>query len=186
MSMTESTSRSHQLSGEWFLVPINSNLILFMKIVPFDILPTVVERKRVVSHNYNGETHVGIYITRDGFKGCWYRVPWISILEGTDPYDQHCSCFSKTRKWGTSAYRIDFLGNGESQGSFQYGNYRREAEDLRAVVQFLISCAGRSNYCNYWPQQRFVIVSWVDFIIHKRKRRGFLSIVLKSLTVYMG
>ncbi|KAK1573041.1 hypothetical protein Q3G72_014450 [Acer saccharum] len=93
MSMTESTSRSHQLS--------------------------VVERKRVVSHNYNCETLVAAF-----------------------------------QRQGTSAYRIDFLGNGESQGSFQYGNYRREAEDLRAVVQFLISCAGRSNYCNYWPQQR--------------------------------
>ncbi|KAK0593933.1 hypothetical protein LWI29_036391 [Acer saccharum] len=102
MSMTESTSRSHQLS--------------------------VVERKRVVSHN----TMV---------KRLWERIPMINIA-------------AAFQRQGTSAYRIDFLGNGESQGSFQYGNYRREAEDLRAVVQFLISCAGRSNYCNYWPQQR--------------------------------
>lgn len=27
------------------------------------------------------------------------------------------------------------LFSSESEGSFQYGNYRREAEDLRAVVQ---------------------------------------------------
>ncbi|XWS26421.1 hypothetical protein CRYUN_Cryun26dG0030900 [Craigia yunnanensis] len=36
---------------------------------------------------------------------------------------------------GISAFRFDFAGNGESEGSFMYGNYRREAEDLRAVVQ---------------------------------------------------
>ncbi|KAF9616970.1 hypothetical protein IFM89_033040 [Coptis chinensis] len=37
-------------------------------------------------------------------------------------------------KQGISAFRFDFAGNGESDGSFQYGNYRREADDLRAVV----------------------------------------------------
>ncbi|KAK8547363.1 hypothetical protein V6N13_098073 [Hibiscus sabdariffa] len=36
---------------------------------------------------------------------------------------------------GTSAFRFDFAGNVESEGSFMYGNYGREAEDLRAVVQ---------------------------------------------------
>lgn len=28
-----------------------------------------------------------------------------------------------------------FLSSRESEGSFQYGNYNREADDLRAVVQ---------------------------------------------------
>lgn len=37
---------------------------------------------------------------------------------------------------GISAFRFDFTGNGESEGSFQYGNYRREADELRNVVQF--------------------------------------------------
>lgn len=36
---------------------------------------------------------------------------------------------------GISVFRFDFAGNGESEGSFEYGNYWREAEDLRAVVQ---------------------------------------------------
>ncbi|KAF3439615.1 hypothetical protein FNV43_RR17893 [Rhamnella rubrinervis] len=36
---------------------------------------------------------------------------------------------------GISAFRFDFAGNGESEGSFEYGNYQREADDLRAVVQ---------------------------------------------------
>jgi len=34
-----------------------------------------------------------------------------------------------------SAFRFDFAGNGESEGSFEYGNYRREADDLHAVIQ---------------------------------------------------
>ncbi|XP_038699775.1 uncharacterized protein LOC119997065 isoform X2 [Tripterygium wilfordii] len=36
---------------------------------------------------------------------------------------------------GISSFRFDFAGNGESEGLFQYGNYRREADDLRAVVE---------------------------------------------------
>ncbi|KAK9274701.1 hypothetical protein L1049_021952 [Liquidambar formosana] len=36
---------------------------------------------------------------------------------------------------GISTFRFDFAGNGESEGSFQYGNYSREADDLHAVIQ---------------------------------------------------
>ncbi|XP_059633123.1 uncharacterized protein LOC132275932 isoform X2 [Cornus florida] len=36
---------------------------------------------------------------------------------------------------GLSTFRFDFAGNGESEGTFQYGNYWREAEDLHAVIQ---------------------------------------------------
>ncbi|XP_072966510.1 putative uncharacterized protein YDL057W isoform X1 [Typha angustifolia] len=35
---------------------------------------------------------------------------------------------------GISVFRFDFAGNGESEGEFQYGNYRREADDLRSVI----------------------------------------------------
>ncbi|KAL3692633.1 hypothetical protein R1sor_006284 [Riccia sorocarpa] len=35
-----------------------------------------------------------------------------------------------------SAFRFDFAGNGESEGVFAYGNYWREVEDLRAVVEY--------------------------------------------------
>ncbi|KAJ0081885.1 hypothetical protein Patl1_12176 [Pistacia atlantica] len=37
---------------------------------------------------------------------------------------------------GISAFRFDFAGNGESEGSFAYANYWREADDLRAVIQY--------------------------------------------------
>ncbi|XP_021715105.1 mycophenolic acid acyl-glucuronide esterase, mitochondrial-like [Chenopodium quinoa] len=38
-------------------------------------------------------------------------------------------------KEGISAYRFDFSGNGESDGTFAYGNYMKEVEDIRAVVK---------------------------------------------------
>ncbi|KAF6169578.1 hypothetical protein GIB67_043295 [Kingdonia uniflora] len=41
---------------------------------------------------------------------------------------------SALAKEGISVFRFDFAGNGESEGSFQYGNYTREADDLRDVV----------------------------------------------------
>ncbi|WJX28339.1 hypothetical protein P8452_17075 [Trifolium repens] len=34
-----------------------------------------------------------------------------------------------------SSFRFDFSGNGESEGSFQYGNYWTEVDDLHAVSQ---------------------------------------------------
>ncbi|XP_006357701.1 uncharacterized protein [Solanum tuberosum] len=39
-------------------------------------------------------------------------------------------------KEGISVFRFDFPGNGESEGSFQYGNYCREADDLHSVVEY--------------------------------------------------
>ncbi|KAG8367222.1 hypothetical protein BUALT_Bualt16G0050200 [Buddleja alternifolia] len=37
---------------------------------------------------------------------------------------------------GISAFRFDFSGNGESEGTFEYGNYLSETEDLRAVIEY--------------------------------------------------
>jgi hypothetical protein len=37
---------------------------------------------------------------------------------------------------GISAFRFDFSGNGESEGQFSYGNYWKDAEDLRVVVLY--------------------------------------------------
>ncbi|XP_010478359.1 PREDICTED: putative uncharacterized protein YDL057W isoform X2 [Camelina sativa] len=39
-------------------------------------------------------------------------------------------------KEGISAFRFDFSGNGESEGSFYFGNYNYEADDLRSVIQY--------------------------------------------------
>ncbi|EES00954.1 uncharacterized protein LOC8078211 [Sorghum bicolor] len=40
-------------------------------------------------------------------------------------------------KQGISVFRFDFSGNGESEGEFQYGNYKKEAADLHSVVLYL-------------------------------------------------
>ncbi|XP_057842859.2 uncharacterized protein LOC131052256 [Cryptomeria japonica] len=37
---------------------------------------------------------------------------------------------------GLSVCRFDFAGNGESEGQFLYGNYWKEAEDLRSVILY--------------------------------------------------
>ncbi|KAG8367230.1 hypothetical protein BUALT_Bualt16G0051000 [Buddleja alternifolia] len=37
---------------------------------------------------------------------------------------------------GISVFRFDFTGNGESDGSFQFSNYYKEVEDIRAVTEY--------------------------------------------------
>lgn len=37
---------------------------------------------------------------------------------------------------GFSIYRFDFIGNGESNGEFVYGNYWCEVEDIWLVVNY--------------------------------------------------
>ncbi|CAN8278076.1 unnamed protein product [Cochlearia groenlandica] len=39
-------------------------------------------------------------------------------------------------KEGITAFRFDFSGNGESEGSFYYGNYNHEADDLHSVIRY--------------------------------------------------
>ncbi|KAH6804689.1 alpha/beta-Hydrolases superfamily protein [Perilla frutescens var. frutescens] len=91
----------------------------------------VVENKKVVIENSYGEKLVGILhetgsselvIICHGFRSSKDRIPMVNIALAFE-------------REGISAFRFDFAGNGESEGSFQYGNYRREAQDLRAVVE---------------------------------------------------
>lgn len=90
-----------------------------------------VQQRRVVIENNHGEKLSGILhetgskqlvIVCHGFQSSKERIPMVNLAAALE-------------KEGVSAFRFDFAGNGESEGSFQYGNYRREAEDLRAVVQ---------------------------------------------------
>lgn len=90
-----------------------------------------VQQRRVVIENNHGEKLSGILhetgskqlvIVCHGFQSSKERIPMVNLA-------------AVLEKEGISAFRFDFAGNGESEGSFQYGNYRREAEDLRAVVQ---------------------------------------------------
>ncbi|KAJ6382698.1 hypothetical protein OIU77_031180 [Salix suchowensis] len=101
-----------------------------MRIVIFTIL--AVQQRRVVIENNHGEKLSGILhetgskqlvIVCHGFQSSKERIPMVNLA-------------AALKKEGISAFRFDFAGNGESEGLFQYGNYRREAEDLRAVVQY--------------------------------------------------
>ncbi|KAG6674346.1 hypothetical protein I3843_15G033100 [Carya illinoinensis] len=88
-------------------------------------------QRRIIIKNQHGEKLVGILHDTDqkelvilchGFQSLKERIPMVNLAAALE-------------NEGTSAFRFDFAGNGESEGSFQYGNYRREADDLRAVIQ---------------------------------------------------
>ncbi|KAI4337145.1 hypothetical protein L6164_015594 [Bauhinia variegata] len=90
------------------------------------------QKRRLVVQNYHGEKLVGILhdarsrelvIVCHGFQSSKERIPMVNLAAALE-------------KDGISVFRFDFAGNGESEGSFQYGNYNREVEDLRVVVQF--------------------------------------------------
>ncbi|CAI9755714.1 unnamed protein product [Fraxinus pennsylvanica] len=92
---------------------------------------SVAEHKRLVIQNSHGEKLVGIFhetgspelvIICHGFRSSKDRIPMVNLAAAFE-------------KEGISAFRFDFAGNGESEGTFQYGNYRREADDLRVVVK---------------------------------------------------
>lgn len=89
------------------------------------------DERRITIRNNHGENLVGILhdaasislvIVCHGFQSSKEWIPMVNLA----------AAFGK---YGISAFRFDFAGNGESEGSFQYGNYYREVEDLRAVVQ---------------------------------------------------
>ncbi|XP_022133532.1 uncharacterized protein LOC111006085 isoform X2 [Momordica charantia] len=91
----------------------------------------MAQQRRVVIQNNHGEKLVGILhdtgsdelvIVCHGFQSSKERIPMVNLAAAFD-------------REGISVFRFDFAGNGESEGLFQYGNYRREADDLRAVVQ---------------------------------------------------
>lgn len=92
-----------------------------------------MQHRRVVIENSHGEKVVGVLhdtgstetvVICHGFRSSKDRIPMRTIA----------NVFERAM---ISSFRFDFAGNGESQGSFQYGNYRREAEDLRSVLQHL-------------------------------------------------
>ncbi|KAL1216030.1 hypothetical protein V5N11_011351 [Cardamine amara subsp. amara] len=92
-----------------------------------------IQHRRIVIENSHGEKLVGVLhdtgstetvVICHGFQSSKDRIPMLTFA----------NVFERAM---ISSFRFDFAGNGESEGSFQYGNYRREAEDLRSVVQYL-------------------------------------------------
>ncbi|XP_076909517.1 uncharacterized protein LOC143566800 [Bidens hawaiensis] len=56
-------------------------------------------------------------------------------FQGTKEYSMMAELCIALEKQGISAFRFDFSGNGESEGSFEFGNYRKEVDDLKAVIR---------------------------------------------------
>ncbi|XP_068343614.1 uncharacterized protein [Pyrus communis] len=92
---------------------------------------SVVPQQKIVIPNKHGEKLVGILhetgsaeivILCHGFRASKEETTMVNLAVALE-------------KEGISSFRFDFAGNGESEGTFLYGNYRREAEDLHAVVQ---------------------------------------------------
>ncbi|KAK6927272.1 Serine aminopeptidase, S33 [Dillenia turbinata] len=90
-----------------------------------------IQQHKVTIRNSHSENLVGILhetgskelvILCHGFRSSKERIPMVNLA-------------AALAKEGISAFRFDFAGNGESEGSFQYGNYHKESDDLRAVVQ---------------------------------------------------
>ncbi|XP_010555048.1 PREDICTED: uncharacterized protein LOC104824638 isoform X2 [Tarenaya hassleriana] len=92
-----------------------------------------IELRRIAIKNSHGEKLVGVFhdtgstgivVICHGFQSSKDRIPMVTLAR----------VFARKK---ISSFRFDFAGNGESEGSFQYGNYWREAEDLRSVLQYL-------------------------------------------------
>nr|XP_043623604.1 uncharacterized protein LOC122595325 [Erigeron canadensis] len=93
--------------------------------------PGMGDKEIVVIRNKHGEKLVGV-LHESGSKDI------VVLCHGFQSSKESSTIKSLAfalEKEGISAFRFDFAGNGESEGSFQYGNYHREADDLRSVIQ---------------------------------------------------
>lgn len=79
-----------------------------------------------------------------------------------------------------------FLNFRESQGSFQYGNYRREVEDLRSVLQHLRGVNREISAIIGHSKGIYERKTNVDFaFLNSRKNRALLFLSLNFVQVEM-
>ncbi|KAJ0745655.1 putative feruloyl esterase [Helianthus annuus] len=90
-----------------------------------------IEQKRIVIQNNHGEKLVGL-LHDTGSKEI---VVLCHGFQCTKEYSMMVELAFGLEKHGISAFRFDFSGNGESEGIFEFGNYRKEVDDLQAVIQ---------------------------------------------------
>ncbi|KAK3014721.1 hypothetical protein RJ639_008391 [Escallonia herrerae] len=100
------------------LVPMSSNI-------------STVEQQEITIKNSYGENLVGL-LHETGSMGI---VILCHGFRATKEHETIVNLAVALEKKGISAFRFDFAGNGESEGSFQFGNYWREADDLHAVIE---------------------------------------------------
>ncbi|KAJ0724122.1 putative feruloyl esterase [Helianthus annuus] len=87
--------------------------------------------KKIIIQNNYGEKLVGL-LHETGSKEI---VILCHGLQGTKEYSMMTELSFALKTQGISAFRFDFSGNGESEGSFGFANYRKEVDDLHAVIQ---------------------------------------------------
>ncbi|KAJ6862824.1 hypothetical protein NC652_039630 [Populus alba x Populus x berolinensis] len=137
----------------------NRSVTLRMALPPSGQNP-VVEQQRVIISNKHGEKLVGLLHD----TGSNEIVILCHGFRSTKGNDTMVNLAKALEKEGTSSFRFDFAGNGqvvfltrtkndliiaaeeiadrvvclnrESEGSFAYGNYWREADDLRSVMEY--------------------------------------------------
>ncbi|KAG8491475.1 hypothetical protein CXB51_014671 [Gossypium anomalum] len=91
----------------------------------------VIEQQRMIIPNKHGEKLVGLLHETESKE----IVILCHGFKSTKDYNTMTNLAAALEKEGISVFRFNFAGNGESEGSFQYGNYYREADDLHFVIQ---------------------------------------------------
>ncbi|KAJ8766918.1 hypothetical protein K2173_011736 [Erythroxylum novogranatense] len=92
---------------------------------------TVLQQQKIIVPNKHGEKLVGV-LHDTGSEEVVVLCHGFRSSKGQELIENLAVALGNE---GISAFRFDFSGNGESEGSFAYGNYLREADDLRAVVE---------------------------------------------------
>ncbi|CAI9286085.1 unnamed protein product [Lactuca saligna] len=90
-----------------------------------------IELQRIIIQNKHGEKLVGL-LHETGSKEI------VIICHGfqcTKEYSMMVDLALALEKQGITVFRFDFSGNGESEGSFEFGNYSKEVDDLKALIQ---------------------------------------------------
>ncbi|GKC95004.1 alpha/beta hydrolase fold protein [Tanacetum coccineum] len=90
-----------------------------------------IEQQKITIQNNHGEKLVGL-LHETGSKEI---VILCHGFQCTKEYSMIMELAFALEKQGISAFRFDFSGNGESEGSLQFGNYRKEVDDLHTVIQ---------------------------------------------------
>lgn len=97
-------------------------------------LVSEVSQSKITVQNKHGEKLVGLLhytgsrklvIVCHGFRSSKDEKIFVSLA----------SALTNQR---ISVFHFDFAGNGESEGVFRYGNYKREAEDIRSVILYFL------------------------------------------------
>ncbi|XP_022967806.1 uncharacterized protein LOC111467209 isoform X1 [Cucurbita maxima] len=103
-----------------------------LKMAHSDVQTPVAQHQKVIVPNKKGEKLVGILHD----TGSAEVVILCHGFRSNKENDISVNIAKTLENEGISAFRFDFSGNGESEGSFQYGYYHGEADDLHAIIQY--------------------------------------------------